>query len=282
MDVTSDDRIEVLMPFERGKIVLLPVDGEYSLCFYSTKGLFQCFAKIVDRYRSDNMYILVLDLTSELSKLQRREYYRFSCALELKSRLCSKEEQEAFENEVWMDLGGTYFFFGDHSVILDVFSEDDTKAKLTIDDEEFIATIDEMTGEINVYDDKKNCYIDGGMWSNSPVDVLNAGLIKSGWSNYKVLDLETGMDTPNNESGNKTLVGWAEYIFSDWVARSGKSGEYEVKSIIGEKNFMAVRPYVKSKPKMDDISDKTLDKVVELWEGYFYANKDAIKAWLKR
>ncbi len=98
MDVTSDDRIEILMPFERGKIVLLPVDGEYSLCFYSTKGLYQCFARITDRYRSDNMYILVMDLTSELSKLQRREYYRFSCALELSSRLCSKEEQEAFEN----------------------------------------------------------------------------------------------------------------------------------------------------------------------------------------
>ncbi len=98
MDVTSDDRIEILMPFERGKIVLLPVDGEYSLCFYSTKGLYQCFARITDRYRSDNMYILVMDLTSELSKLQRREYYRFSCALELNSRLCSKEEQEAFEN----------------------------------------------------------------------------------------------------------------------------------------------------------------------------------------
>ena len=28
--------------------------------------------------------------------------------------------------------------------------------QVTIDDEEFIATIDEMTGEINVYDDKKN------------------------------------------------------------------------------------------------------------------------------
>ncbi|WP_074883586.1 flagellar brake protein [Butyrivibrio proteoclasticus] len=97
MDVTSDDMIEVLMPFEQGKLVLLPVDGEYSLCFYSNKGLFQCFSKIVDRYRSDNMYILVLDLTSELQKLQRREYYRFSCALELKSRICTKEELEAFE-----------------------------------------------------------------------------------------------------------------------------------------------------------------------------------------
>lgn len=97
MDITSDDRIEVLMPFEKGKIVLLPVDGEYNLCFYSNRGLYQCFARIADRYRSDNMYILVMDLTSELSKLQRREYYRFSCALELRSRLCSKEELEAFE-----------------------------------------------------------------------------------------------------------------------------------------------------------------------------------------
>ncbi len=98
MDVISDDRIEVLMPFEKGKIVLLPVDAEYNMCFYSAKGLYQCFAKIVDRYRSDNIYVLVLNLTSQLSKLQRREYYRFSCALELKSRPCSKEEVEAFEN----------------------------------------------------------------------------------------------------------------------------------------------------------------------------------------
>ncbi|MBQ3796243.1 MAG: flagellar brake protein [Butyrivibrio sp.] len=96
MDITSDDRIEVLMPYEKGRLVLLPVDGEYNLCFYSTKGLFQCYSKIVDRYRSDNMYILVLDLTSQLQKLQRREYYRFSCALELKSRLCSQEDIENF------------------------------------------------------------------------------------------------------------------------------------------------------------------------------------------
>ncbi len=97
MDITSDDRIEVLMPYEKGRLVLLPVDGEYNLCFYSSKGLYQCYSRIVDRYRSDNMYILVLDLTSQLQKLQRREYYRFSCALELKSRLCSEEEIQAYE-----------------------------------------------------------------------------------------------------------------------------------------------------------------------------------------
>ena len=98
MDVTSDDRIEVLMPFVKGRLVLLPVDGEYSLCFYSNKGLYQCFSRIVDRYRTDNMYVLVLDLTSELSKLQRREYYRFSCALELHTRAFSEDELKAVKN----------------------------------------------------------------------------------------------------------------------------------------------------------------------------------------
>ena len=118
MDITSEDRIEVLMPFEKGKLVLLPVDGEYSLCFYSTKGLFQCYSRIVDRYRSDNMYILVLDLTSDLQKLQRREYYRFSCALELKSRLCSREELDAFQrNRKYLVSPGTDL---QKSVVVDI------------------------------------------------------------------------------------------------------------------------------------------------------------------
>ena len=118
VDIISDDRIEILMPFEKGKIVLLPVDGEYSLCFYSTRGLFQCYAKIVDRYRSDNIYILVMDLLSEISKLQRREYYRFSCALALKSRLCSKEELEAFEkNRKYLVYAGDNL---QRSVVVDI------------------------------------------------------------------------------------------------------------------------------------------------------------------
>ena len=38
-----------------------------------------------------------MELETNLRKYQRREYYRFSCALELKSRTCTKGELEAFE-----------------------------------------------------------------------------------------------------------------------------------------------------------------------------------------
>lgn len=98
-DILSDERIELLMPLEQTKLILLPVDGEYDLCFYTDTGLFQCNARVVDRYRDNSMYVLALDLTTNLRKFQRREYYRYSCALAMDSRELVKEEIEAFEKE---------------------------------------------------------------------------------------------------------------------------------------------------------------------------------------
>ena len=92
IDVLSEDRIEISMPMEKTKLILLPVDGEYDLYFYSDNGLYQCYARVVDRYKNNRLYVLVLDLISNLRKHQRREYYRFSCALEMNSRQLQEEE----------------------------------------------------------------------------------------------------------------------------------------------------------------------------------------------
>lgn len=92
LDIISEDRIEISMPMEKSKLILLPIDGEYDLYFYSDNGLYQCYARVVDRYKNNSMYILVLDLISNLRKYQRREYYRFSCALEMNSRQLQEEE----------------------------------------------------------------------------------------------------------------------------------------------------------------------------------------------
>ncbi len=96
-DVLSDDRLEVIMPMEKTKLILLPIDGEYDLCFYTAQGLYQCFARIIDRYKSNNVYVLVFELTSNLRKHQRRDYYRFSCVLDMKTRELKQEEVQAIE-----------------------------------------------------------------------------------------------------------------------------------------------------------------------------------------
>lgn len=96
-DILSENQMEIVMPMEQTKLILLPVDREYNLVIYAGNNLFQCFAKVIDRYKSNNIYILLVELTSNLRKYQRREYYRFSCALEMNSRDLEEEEIRAIE-----------------------------------------------------------------------------------------------------------------------------------------------------------------------------------------
>lgn len=103
-DILSEDTLEIVMPTEKTKLILLPVDSEYNVVFYGENGLFQCMVRIVDRYKSNNMYILVVELISNLRKYQRRDYYRFSCSLEMCSRNLQEEEIQAIESSVPYEL----------------------------------------------------------------------------------------------------------------------------------------------------------------------------------
>lgn len=98
-DILSENQMEIMMPMEKTKLILLPVDREYNLVIYAGTTLFQCFAKVIDRYKSNNLYTLVVELTSNLRKYQRREYYRFSCVLEMNSRNLEEEEIRAIEDK---------------------------------------------------------------------------------------------------------------------------------------------------------------------------------------
>lgn len=99
-DIVSEDQIKIAMPMEQGKIILLPVDGEYNVCFYTQTGLYQCLGRIIDRYKSDNVFVLVVELTTDLRKYQRREYYRLNCVLDMKSREVTDEDVNPYSERV--------------------------------------------------------------------------------------------------------------------------------------------------------------------------------------
>ncbi|MGN0131777.1 MAG: flagellar brake protein [Lachnospiraceae bacterium] len=105
-DILDDEQLEILMPMDGTKLILLPVDGEYRFCFYTNKGLYQCFIRITDRYKSNNVYLLLCEVTSPIGKYQRREYYRYACTLPVKTRDLMEEEQKAVEeNKFRMQVG---------------------------------------------------------------------------------------------------------------------------------------------------------------------------------
>lgn len=99
-DIESEDRIKVAMPMEQGKVILLPVDEEFNLCFYTPGGLYQCLGRVADRYKTDKIFVLVMELTTDIRKYQRREYYRLNCVLNMKSTMINQNDVSGFSEKV--------------------------------------------------------------------------------------------------------------------------------------------------------------------------------------
>ena len=118
LQILSEDTLEISMPMEQTRLILLPVDSEYDMIFFEENSLYQCFARIIDRYKSNNVYVLVMELTSNLQKYQRREYYRFSCALDMCARNLEEEEIQALEKNSPYELHPGLPL--KHSVIVDI------------------------------------------------------------------------------------------------------------------------------------------------------------------
>ena len=99
-DIELEDRIKVAMPMEQGRVILLPVDEEFNLCFYTPSGLFQCLGRVADRYKSNNIFVLVMDLTTDIRRYQRREYYRLNCVLSMKSTMINQSDVASYSEKV--------------------------------------------------------------------------------------------------------------------------------------------------------------------------------------
>lgn len=98
--VIDEDKLEIMMPIEGSKIVLLPRHMMYKLVIYTAKGLFQCEVKVGERYKAGNIYLQQLELVTGIKKCQRREYYRYSCSIPVFTRHLEEEERQ---NLVWDD-----------------------------------------------------------------------------------------------------------------------------------------------------------------------------------
>lgn len=95
-DILDDGRLEIVMPAERARLVLLPIDGEYNVCFYSHGGLYRADVRIVDRQKVDGTYVIVAEMISSLRRYQRREYYRFNCVIDMTAREMAQQEIDAY------------------------------------------------------------------------------------------------------------------------------------------------------------------------------------------
>ena len=99
-NILDDGKLELMMPMEQTKLILLSIGSEYDVCFYSHKGVYRADVRVVDRQKNNGMYTLVVEMISSLHKYQRREYYRFNCIVDMMVREMTKQEEDAFSRGV--------------------------------------------------------------------------------------------------------------------------------------------------------------------------------------
>ena len=99
----DDDEIEILMPMEKTRMIVLSVGEEYELYFYAGKAIYTCTAEVTSRRNDSGIAIAVLEPLTELSRHQRREYFRYDCVIGMTSRMLGPDETALYETHKELD-----------------------------------------------------------------------------------------------------------------------------------------------------------------------------------
>lgn len=83
-EIHENGEVDISMPVEEGKYVLLHIGARFEFVFYGESNVYRGVGQIKERFKTNNIYILRIEMKTQLGKLQRREYYRFPCVLDMK------------------------------------------------------------------------------------------------------------------------------------------------------------------------------------------------------
>jgi len=101
VDYIDEETISIASPIKNSMIVMLNRLAGYRLFFYTERGLYQCNGHMLNVYQENNMVIVMMKLTSELQKVQRRQYFRLECVIETVYRRITEEEMQLEEKLIF-------------------------------------------------------------------------------------------------------------------------------------------------------------------------------------
>lgn len=97
VDIDAEDRLTVTMPIEAGKVVPLSVGDRYWLVFYTHSGIYQSKALIIAKERQGNIHVMILKTLTEPERIQRRQFYRIECVMNVSYRVMDEIESKGYE-----------------------------------------------------------------------------------------------------------------------------------------------------------------------------------------
>lgn len=98
---------KIAMPLYEGKIIPLETGDEYTICFFTSAGLYQCIGQIKSRSVDQNVFVLVVEFITMPKKFQRRGFYRLDCLFPIRHRGISEAERILAEQLLRNEFGSS-------------------------------------------------------------------------------------------------------------------------------------------------------------------------------
>lgn len=95
IELIDSQNVAILCPIHESKYVFITLGTRVRIAFFHEKhnSLFFFTAVIRHKETKGNILLLYVNITSELQKLQRRNYFRFDCNLDAKYRIFVEENE---------------------------------------------------------------------------------------------------------------------------------------------------------------------------------------------
>ena len=93
----KEKKVSIAMPYKEGRLVVLSMGMSFDAFFYSKTRLYHSRVTIVDRYKSNNLYVLVVELKTPLNKVQRRQFFRYEVSMPVSYMLMDNDAITVYE-----------------------------------------------------------------------------------------------------------------------------------------------------------------------------------------
>ncbi|MCL2415183.1 MAG: PilZ domain-containing protein [Defluviitaleaceae bacterium] len=92
------------VPILRGRIVRLDESKDYSVIVYTPRGMFKFDSNLSGYMKEGDMYFIALNLSQRVEKVQRREFFRFSCFMAMKFSVIDPSKHDSTTNVDYSSL----------------------------------------------------------------------------------------------------------------------------------------------------------------------------------
>ena len=84
LDMKDNGDLEMAMPYNGTRIVLLPLELRYEFLFVTDSNqMYKAEGEIKERYKSENRFLIRIRLLTGLEKIQRRAFFRWECSMDV-------------------------------------------------------------------------------------------------------------------------------------------------------------------------------------------------------